>query len=111
MKMSQQKKIEVLKDDTDHYRFQLKSNTGNTLFQSIPFDREDDIQKTVGLLHQDIQRHFRFERKTDYAGKFQFHLKNNTGQTIGQSNSYTSEAGMENGIKNLIKSITETKWL
>ncbi len=108
--MSQQKKIEMLKDDTDHYRFQLKSNTGNTLFQSIPFDKEDDIQKIVGLLHQDIQKHFRFERKTDYAGKFQFQLKNNTGQTIGQSNSYTSEAGMENGIKNLIKIITKTKW-
>ncbi len=47
-----------------------------------------------------------FERKTDYNGKFLFILKNSEGKVLGNSMLYNSEAGMENGIKNLKTSIS-----
>jgi len=49
----------------------------------------------------------RFERTTNHGGDFQFRLKNINGELIGNSLSYSSEAGMENGIKNLRQSILQ----
>jgi len=40
------------------------------------------------------------ERKTNIDGKFLFSIKKNQG-IIGHSGLFSSEAGMENGIKNL----------
>jgi len=42
-----------------------------------------------------------FERKTNYEGNFLFSIKNKKGHLIGNSLLYGSEAGMENGIKNI----------
>ncbi len=46
-----------------------------------------------------------FERKTNTEGKFHFSLKDDDGRIIGHSEPYDSEAGMENGIKNLQEKI------
>ncbi len=43
----------------------------------------------------------KFERKTNHSGAFMFSLKDENGKIVGYSQCYNSEAGMENGIKNL----------
>ncbi|MBU3024629.1 YegP family protein [Zobellia galactanivorans] len=50
-----------------------------------------------------------FERKTNHDGQFLFYLKDANGQILGHSLPYGSEAGMENGIKNLINSLNALK--
>jgi len=77
------------------------------LLRSIDFIDKNEINQTLSTLNKNQQIHF--ERKTNYKGKFQFSLKDSNGQLIGHSEPYSSEAGMENGIKNLKKSISEFK--
>ncbi len=93
--------IEIKKHNENVYRFKVSTSSGNTILESIDFPNREDIKKLVTELQESINERKIFERKTDHSGKFLFHLKNKEGQFIGSSQLYSSEAGMENGIKNL----------
>ncbi len=93
--------IQITKEGTNSYRFFLKSSEGSTLLNSVPFESKAEIVETVKGLNPLIEHHVVFERKTDHSGKFLFNLKDGSGKVIGESQRYGSEAGMENGIKNL----------
>jgi len=93
--------IEIKKDKANTYRFNLKTQGGQTLLKSVVFTNKDEIKKTVKDLNLIRESPAVFERKTNFDGKFLFSLKNNGGRIIGISGLYSSEAGMENGIKNL----------
>ncbi len=99
--------IEVVKETDNTYRFLLKSANGQAVFSSVPFANEEEITSVISELQPLIRKAGVFERKTDYEGKFLFNLKNSNGAAIGNSRLFDSEAGMENGIKNLKKQITE----
>ncbi|MDT0607393.1 YegP family protein [Croceitalea rosinachiae] len=101
--------IEIKKVEHGGYQFLLKSKAGSVLLRSISFDNKTEITEVVDRLNQNYTKKLLFERKTDYKGQFQFYLKNNKGKVIGHSQPYNSEAGMENGIKNLTNSISNIK--
>lgn len=103
--------IEILKIDDDSYQFKLKSPSGGTILNSIGFKSEDAVHQMVSNLDGLIKKPAAFERKTNHSGKFQFNLKDGSGKTIGHSQLYDSEAGMENGIKNLRRSISSMERL
>jgi len=98
--------IEIKKRGAGKFSFNLKTQSGHTLLKSVEFADEDEVQKTVKSLNPLIDNSIRFERKTNHDGLFLFSLKNVNGQVIGHSQLYNSEAGMENGIKNLSKRIS-----
>ena len=97
--------IKINKDDNNTYNFSLNTTSGNALFYSVGFSSEEEIKNVVSGLNRFDKQHYIFERKTDHNGNFLFNLKDRKGQLIGNSQLYGSEAGMENGIKNLKKSI------
>lgn len=97
--------IEIVREKEDDYKFTLKAESGNVLLHSVLFKNEDDINRIVKSLNIIQHRRSVFERMTNHSGDFLFNLKNLNGQVIGTSQSYGSEAGMENGIKNLKKRI------
>lgn len=97
--------IKINKEDNNIYNFSLNTTNGNALFYSVGFTSKEEIRNVVSSLDQLDKKHYIFERKTDHDGNFLFNLKNNKGQLIGNSQLYGSEAGMENGIKNLKKRI------
>ncbi len=97
--------IEVLKETDDTYRFLLKSTNGQAIFSSVPFADEKEVTQIIAGLRPLMRKEGIFERKTDYEGKFLFKLKSASGSPIGTSRLFDSEAGMENGIKNLKKQI------
>ena len=97
--------IKINKKDNSTYNFSLNTTNGNTLFYSVAFASKEEIRNVVSSLDQLDKEHYIFERKTDHDGNFLFNLKNKKGQLIGNSQLYGSEAGMENGIKNLQKRI------
>ncbi|MEM1258705.1 MAG: YegP family protein [Bacteroidota bacterium] len=94
--------VEIVKNNTGDYQLHFKSSTGSSLLKSIPFKSEADAEAT---LHQIMAKPI-FERRTNHQGKFMISLKTASGEQVGQSNMYSSEAGMENGIKNLMKSFS-----
>ena len=98
--------IEISKRNDNRYQFSLKTAEGKTLLESVDFGSEAEIKQTVKELIPLVQRQNCFERKTNYDGNFLFNLKDKNGKIIGNSLLYESEAGMENGIKNLSKRIT-----
>tara|TARA_R110002051_G_scaffold25673_1_gene62614 strand:- start:10208 stop:10504 length:297 start_codon:yes stop_codon:yes gene_type:complete len=98
----------MLKIETHHQGdsyFELKNKKGEVLFRSIHFENETTMKNTLSSINTTSNKIKLFERKTTHEGLFQFTLKNNKGQTIGQSENYSSEAGMENGIKNLMNNL------
>lgn len=98
--------IEINKGRNNTFQFRLKTAEGETLLESIDFDSQEEIEKTIEQLSPLSQRQLAIERKTNYKGDFLFNLKDKTGKIIGNSLLYNSEAGMENGITNLKKRIT-----
>ncbi|MGB5700618.1 YegP family protein [Muriicola sp.] len=93
--------INIKKEKNNSYRFFVTSEEGNSLLQSVPFSSKKELDTTVKELSPLMNKPSVFERKTSYSGKFHFTLKNKSGNVIGTSNTYTSEAGMENGITNV----------
>jgi uncharacterized protein YegP (UPF0339 family) len=98
--------IKVKKNKDNQYKFVVTAKSGNSLLKSIPFSSREELDATVKQLQPLVEKPSLFERKTSHSGKFHFALKNKEGDVIGISKSYTSEAGMENGITNLKKRIT-----
>ncbi len=97
--------IKINKEDNNTYNFSLNTTHGNALFHSVRYTSKEEIRNVVSSLDLMDRQHFIIERKTDHDGNFLFNLKNKKGQLIGNSQLYGSEAGMENGIKNLKKRI------
>ncbi|WP_297761641.1 YegP family protein [uncultured Muriicola sp.] len=98
--------IDIKKEKNNSYRFVVTSGEGNALLQSIQFPTKKELDTTVKKLSPLMKKPSVFERKTDHNGKFHFTLKDTSGSIIGSSNTYTSEAGMENGITNVRKRIS-----
>lgn len=99
--------IEISKGEKDDYTFTLKAESGNVLLNSVMFRNENEVRQIIQNLSVIQQSRSVFERKTNHNGEFLFNLKNLNGELIGTSQSYGSEAGMENGIKNLKKRILD----
>lgn len=97
--------IEIIKNKKDDYKFTLKAESGNVLLNSVLFQNENEAKQIVQNLFVIQQKRSVFERKTNHGGEFLFSLKDLNGSVIGTSQSYASEAGMENGIKNFKKRI------
>lgn len=101
--------IKINKEENNTYNFSLNTPNGNSLFKSVGFSSKEEIKNVVNGLNLIEKQEYIFERKTDHAGNFLFNLKDKKGQLIGNSQLYGSEAGMENGIKNLKKRIAILK--
>lgn len=97
--------IEIVKQSAGSYHFYLKTEDGNSLLKSIDFRSREELNGIVENLHALIDDPMVFERRTNHTGKFLFQIKDRTGRLLGNSQLYNSEAGMENGIKNLRNSI------
>jgi len=93
--------IEIKKEGPGSYYFNLKTQDGIHLLRSVDFASQEELEGIVGQLPSLMEDHIVFERKTDHNGRFLFLLKDASGKPLGSSQLYHSEAGMENGIKNL----------
>jgi len=93
--------IEVTEFEDGTFRFYLKNEHNCILMTSEIIKSDSAVQKIIGALSQANGNVLRFERITNHQGNFLFNVKNTNGISIGHSELYSSEAGMENGIRNL----------
>lgn len=91
-----------------HYCFVVESSQGNPLFESEPFENQEDVKQALATLKKRVRHPGCFERQTDHEGHFRFALKDPAGNMLGRSKPYSSEAGMENGIRNTQLGILES---
>lgn len=99
--------IEVKNKEDKFYQFVVKSSSGKVLLESVQFPDSKSIENAIEDIKDVDLPTRRFERKTNFEGKFLFTLKSNEGSVVGNSGLYNSEAGMENGIKNLKNMLIE----
>ena len=97
--------VDILTYSENNHQFKVKAKSGDTLLTSIQFSNKSKLEKIIEKLSSLSMTRDHFERQTNTEGKFLFSLHDEDGNTIGHSEPYDSEAGMENGIKNLRASI------
>lgn len=93
--------IEITEIKDDSFQFCLKTENNQILLTSVAVNSVENVKKLINELNGSGEKRLRFERRTNHKGKFLFNIKNKNGQLIATSECYSSEAGMENGIKNL----------
>ena len=101
--------IQKTKGNNNEYQFVVKSSDGGILLRSKWYNSENEVDHIVAQMVENLDNSIAIERTTNHNGQFQFLVKNNGNNLIGFSEPYSSEAGMENGIKNLNKSIYNSK--
>ncbi|MCE2612008.1 YegP family protein [Flavobacteriaceae bacterium D16] len=98
---------EIRKEKENTYRFLLKTMQGRTLLNSVDYRSEKEALESLRKLKPSTEKSVRVERKTNYSGKFLFNLRDRQGKVIGKSGVFSSEAGMENGIKHLLNRLQD----
>lgn len=91
-------KFEILQS-AGGYRFNLKSGNGEIVFSSESYASESAAREGAQSVVSNSMEDARYERKTDSGGANYFVLKAGNGEIIGRSETYSSEAAMENGIQ------------
>ncbi len=88
-------------EKNEKYYFNLKAKNGQIIMSSQGYTDKGGAENGIDSVKTNCTDNNKFERKTAKNGQFHFNLKAGNGQIIGSSEMYTSEAGMENGIKSV----------
>jgi len=86
------------------YHFTLKATNGQVLLTSEVYSSKPAAISGIKSVQKNAIQDGMYERKTAKDGRFFFNLKATNGEIIGSSQMYSSESGMENGIKSVLES-------
>jgi len=93
--------FELKRNEDKAYHFTLKAANGQVILSSESYTSKNAAEVGIASVQQHAEADNRYERKTSKNGKFFFNLKTTSGQVIGSSQMYSSESGLENGIKSV----------
>lgn len=94
--------FEIFQSEKNHkFYFNLKANNGQIILSSQGYGSKNGAEKGIRSVMENANDDSKYERKTASNGKFHFNLKAANGQIVGNSQMYSSEAGMENGIESV----------
>jgi uncharacterized protein len=91
------------------YYFNLKATNGQTILTSTMYSSKEECTNGIESVIKNCADDDKFERKLSTANNPYFNLKSDTGQIIGKSEMYESQAGMENGIASVKKNGISTR--
>ncbi len=101
--------FELKRNEDDAYHFTLKANNGQVILSSESYTSKNEAKAGIAAVQEQAQSDTRYERKTAKNGNFFFNVKATNGQVIGSSQMYSSESGMENGIKSVKENVLDAK--
>ena len=91
-------KFTLTKAGDGQFRFNLKAGNGEVILTSESYRSKSGAENGIESVKTNAPVDSRYERKTASNGQPYFVLKAANGETIGQSETYSSNAAMENGI-------------
>ena len=94
-------KFEVKKSGSDQFSFRLKAGNGEPILSSETYQSKAGALNGIESVKTNAVNDARYERKTAVNGQPYFVLKAGNGEPIGRSETYSSTAAMENGIKSV----------
>lgn len=83
------------------FQFNLLAGNNQVILSSEGYSEKPACLNGVDSVKKNATDDSRYDRKTSSNGKFYFNLKASNGQTIGSSQMYEGESGMENGISSV----------
>lgn len=94
-----------LKKTTDqkHFLFNLKAGNGEIILTSELYNAKASAENGIQSVKNNAPDDARYDRLTSKSGEPYFVLKATNGQVIGQSETYSSSAALENGIASVKK--------
>jgi hypothetical protein len=93
--------FEVKTTKAGKFHFVLKAGNGQVILSSQQYASKDTALNGIESVKKHATKDAAFERKTDKAGAPYFVLNADNGQVIGQSESYSSNSAMENGVESV----------
>ncbi len=96
-------KFELRTSTDGQYQFHLKASNGQVILASELYTEKRGALNGIESVKRNSPIDERYERKTARNGEPYFVLKASNGQVIGQSETYSSTAAMENGIESVKK--------
>jgi len=102
-------KFEIYNDKRGEFRFRLKASNGQTILTGEGYKAKAGCTNGIESVRKNSQDDGRFERLVSKGGSPYFNLKASNGQVIGNSEMYTSESAMENGIASVMKNAPGAK--
>lgn len=102
-------KFEIYNDKRGEFRFKLKSSNGQTILTGEGYKAKAGCTNGIESVRKNSADDGRFERLVSKGGSPYFNLKASNGQVIGNSQMYSSNSGMENGIASVKKNASDAK--
>ena len=96
-------KFVLKKTDSGKFMFNLKAGNGETILTSEQYNSKASAKNGIDSVKENSASEDRFEARTSSNGAPYFVLKAANGQVIGNSEMYSSEAAMKNGIASVMK--------
>ena len=90
-------------EKTERYYFRLKAGNGEIILASEAYNQKAGAENGIASVSKNAADESKFERRKAKDGQDYFVLKAGNGEIIGKSEMYKSAAGMENGIKSVMK--------
>lgn len=91
-------KFVITKRVDGEFQFSLKAGNGETILSSEGYSTKSNCQNGIDSVKRNAADENKYDRKTASNGKFYFTLEAVNGQTIGISELYENETGLDNGI-------------
>ena len=102
-------KFEIKTTDSGKTMFNLKAANGQVILTSQSYASMDGCKNGIESVKKNAQNDAQFERKTAKDGSPFFTLNATNGQVIGQSEMYSSNDAMENGIASVKKNAPDAE--
>ena len=96
-------KFELKKSSNGQYHFNLKAGNGEIILSSEMYTTKSGAENGIESVKKNAPLDERYEKKTSSKGQPYFILKAANGETIGQSEMYSSTTARDNGIESVKK--------
>ena len=96
-------KFEIYNDKRGEFRFRLKAGNGQAILASQGYSAKSGCTNGIDSVRNNSGDDGRYERLVAKNGSPYFNLKASNGQVIGNSEMYSSNNAMENGIASVKK--------
>ncbi len=96
-------KFELKQTDSGKYNFTLKAGNGQVILVSQTYESKASAEAGIESVRNNAADDARYERRESKSGEPYFVLKAANGQIIGNSEMYSGEAAMENGVESVKK--------
>ena len=94
-------KFVMTKTNNGHLVVNLKAGNGEVILTSEFYKSKAEANAGVAEVRSSAKNDAQFDRRTSKANEPFFSLKGADGSYIGKSEMYSSDSGMENGIKSV----------